>query len=297
MNFQKPFLKWVGGKTQIINDIVSRIPSDMNNYHEIFLGGGSVLLAVLELEKLKKIKIKNKIYAYDINKDLINVYKNIKYNKDLLFGIINYYINEFKKIKGDIINRKPVNLQEAKTSRESYYYWLRKRYNTIDKYSVECSALFMIINKLCFRGLYREGPNGFNVAYGHYKKLPCIITKNNLDKISKLIQKVEFINMGFEQSIKKVLPGDYVYLDPPYVPLPGSKGFVKYVKKGFNKEKHELLFTEIKNLNNIKFTMSNAKTDLVIDNFKNYHIIKIWAKRKINSKNPGSKAREVIIYN
>ncbi len=235
--YQKPFLKWVGGKTQIINHIVSRLPSTMNNYHEIFLGGGSVLLAVLTLVKLKKIKIKNKIYAYDINKDLINVYKNIKYNKDLLFGIINYYINEFKKIKGDIINRKPVNLQESKTSRESYYYWLRKRYNTMNKNTVECSALFMIINKLCFRGLYREGPNGYNVAYGHYKKIPCIISKNNLDKISKLIQRVVFIHSGFQQSIKKVNPGDYVYFDPPYAPRPGSKGFVKYVKKGFNKEK------------------------------------------------------------
>ena len=88
---QKPFLKWVGGKSQIINDIISKIPKEMNNYHELFLGGGSVLLAVLSLQKQNKIIIKNKIYAYDINSELINLYKHIQSNKDELFKFINLY--------------------------------------------------------------------------------------------------------------------------------------------------------------------------------------------------------------
>lgn len=142
---QKPFLKWVGGKTQIINDIISKIPIQMNNYHELFLGGGSVLLAVLSLQKQNKIIIKDKIYAYDINNDLINVYKNIQNNKEELYNFINFYSKEYNSINGSIINRKPNSIEEAKTSKESYYYWIRNKYNYIDKNTVECSALFMFI--------------------------------------------------------------------------------------------------------------------------------------------------------
>ena len=123
-NLQKPFLKWVGGKTQIINDIIAKIPSQMNNYHELFLGGGSVLLAVLSLQKQNKITIKNTIYAYDINNVLINVYKNIQNNKNELYEIINLYVKEYDDIKGSVINRNPSTIEEAKTSKESYYYWI-----------------------------------------------------------------------------------------------------------------------------------------------------------------------------
>ena len=115
---RKPFLKWVGGKTQIINDIISKIPEDMNNYHELFLGGGSVLLAVLSLQKQNKIQIRNKIYAYDINHDLINVYKNIQTNKEELYAIINSYIKTYDSIEGTVVNRKPSSIEEAKTSKE-----------------------------------------------------------------------------------------------------------------------------------------------------------------------------------
>ena len=177
---QKPFLKWVGGKTQIIDRIISKIPKIIDNYHELFLGGGSVLFAVLSLQKNNEIIIKNKIYAYDINDSLINVYKNIQNNKEELFKNINIFINEYENIKGSIINRNPKSIEEAKTSKESYYYWLRNKYNNMDKNSIEHSALFIFINKTCFRGMYREGPNGFNVPYGHYKKTPTIITENDL---------------------------------------------------------------------------------------------------------------------
>ena len=293
---QKPFLKWVGGKTQIINDIILKLPNEINNYHELFLGGGSVLLAILSLQKQNKIIIKNKIYAYDINSDLINVYKNIQKNKEELYKFINLYIKEYDSIKGSIINRKPTTIEEAKTSKESYYYWIRNKYNNIDKNAIECSALFMFINKTCFRGMYREGPNGYNVPYGHYKKTPTIISKSDLNYISELIKDVEFKNCSFTESIKNVKDGDFVYLDPPYVPK-NSKSFVGYVVDGFNLNTHKLLFNEIKKMKNIKFVMSNSKVDLVIDNFKEYNRNDIIARRAINSKNPGSKTTEVIIYN
>ena len=293
---QKPFLKWVGGKTQIINDIISKIPKEINNYYELFLGGGSVLLAVLSLQKQNKIVIKNKIYAYDINSVLINVYKNIQTNKDELYKWITLYINEYDGIDGTIINRKPTSIEEAKTSKESYYYWIRSKYNNIDKSTIECSALFMFINKTCFRGMYREGPNGYNVPYGHYKKTPTIISETDLNYISDLIKNVEFKHSSFSDSIKNIKEGDFVYLDPPYAPE-HSKSFVGYVANGFNLDTHNLLFSEIKKLGKIKFVMSNAKVQLVTDNFKEYNCDDIIARRAINSKNPGSTTTEVIIYN
>ena len=297
-NFQKPFLKWVGGKTQIIDKIINKFPTEINNYHEPFLGGGSVLLALLSLQKDKKINIKNKIYAYDINFDLINVYKNIKNNKDELFKYIQKYLNVYSNLNGTTINRKPKTIEEAKTSKESYYYWIRKKYNEIDKSSIECSALFIFINKTCFRGMYREGPNGFNVPYGHYKKTPTIITKENLDKISDLIKNVEFINDDFTQSLQNVKDNDFVYLDPPYAPE-NKQSFVGYTSKGFNLDKHIELFTEINKFNdkNVKFILSNSNVDLVTEYFHSYNIDNVKARRAINSKKPGSTTTEVIIYN
>jgi len=293
---QKPFLKWVGGKTQIIDSIVSKLPKEINNYHELFLGGGSVLFAILSLQKHNKILIKNKIYAYDINTNLINMYKNIQNNKEELYKILKSYFEEYDNITGDIINRKPKNIEEAKTSKESYYYWIREKYNNIDINTIECSSLFMFINKTCFRGMYREGPNGYNVPYGHYKKTPSIISEIELNYISELIKNVEFKHNSFIDSIKNVKDGDFVYLDPPYAPE-NSKSFVGYVQDGFNLKTHELLFAEIKKLENIKFIMSNAKVDIVTDCFKDYNCDEIIARRAINSKNPGSTTIEVIIYN
>lgn len=295
-NIQKPFLKWVGGKTQIINSIIPKIPQEMNNYHELFLGGGSVLFAVLSLKKQNKITIHNKIYAYDFNENLINLYKHIQNNKDELYNYIYLYLLEYNSIKGTDINRKPKNIEEAKTSKESYYYWIRNKYNNIDKNSVECSALFMFINKTCFRGMYREGPKGYNVPYGHYKTTPKIITREELNEVSKLIKDVEFIHSDFRVSIKNVKQGDFVYLDPPYAPE-SSNSFVGYVADGFGLQTHKTLFSEIKKLSNVKFIMSNSKVDLVTESFKDYNCEEVKARRAINAKKPGSTTTEVIIYN
>jgi DNA adenine methylase len=118
--FQKPCLKWVGGKTQILNEIMSEFPREMNNYYELFLGGGSVLLALLTLVRCGKITVKGKIYAYDANDALINVYKNIQANKDTLYDYLTKYMREYDGIRGDTINRNPTNFVEAVTSKERY---------------------------------------------------------------------------------------------------------------------------------------------------------------------------------
>ena len=179
MTIQKPFLKWVGGKTQIIENIIPKFPEKINNYHELFLGGGSVLFALLSLQKDNKIIIKKKIYAYDINEILINLYKHIQNNKDNLYYYINYYYNNYNNIlQHSAVNRHVLTIDEAITSKESYYYWIRKKFNTYtDKNNIECVAIFLFLNKTCFRGIYREGPNGFNVPFGNYKNIN-IISKN-----------------------------------------------------------------------------------------------------------------------
>lgn len=296
IKIQKPFLKWVGGKTQILREIIAKVPSKIISYHEPFLGGGSVLLAILSLQREKIIDIERKVYAYDINKALINVYKKIQDNPNELYNIIDSYIQEYDSLSGTEINRKPSSIDEAKTSKESYYYWIRKRFNEIDKNSIESAALFMFINKTCFRGMYREGPNGYNVPYGHYKNTPTIIRKDELNYISDLIQNVEFINCSFTESLTRVNNGDFVYIDPPYAPE-NKKSFVGYVSDGFNIDMHITLFDMIKTMDNVKFIMSNAKVDLITETFKDYYCEDIIARRAINSKKPGSTTTEVIIYN
>ena len=146
--------------------------------------------------------------------------------------------------------------------------------------------------------MYREGPNGYNVPYGHYKKTPTIITQADLDNISDLIKNVEFKQCSFTESLKNIKKNDFVYLDPPYAPE-NDKSFVGYVADGFDLDNHKLLFNKIKNMCDIKFVMSNASVDLVINsfNYPEYNCENIIARRAINSKNPGSETKEVLIYN
>tara|TARA_B100000902_G_C27259183_1_gene889669 strand:+ start:235 stop:1128 length:894 start_codon:yes stop_codon:yes gene_type:complete len=291
--YQKPFLKWVGGKTQIIESIIDKFPKKMNNYHEIFLGGGSVLLALLTLVNDKKIVIKGNINAYDINKNLIYVYKNIQDNIEEVLKELTILKEEYKGLTGEEIIRKPKNEEEAKSSKESYYYWCRTIFNFMKKYTPKHSAYFIFLNKIGFRGMYREGPNGFNVPFGHYKKVPEIFNKDQLYKIQSLIKNVNFYCLGFENSLEYVDIGDYVYLDPPYA-KENKKSFVGYNKQGFDLDTHIKLFSMVKNLK-VKFLMSNSDVPLVTKSFVDYQILKIEARRAINSKNPGSKTMEVII--
>ena len=295
---QKPFLKWVGGKTQILDHVLNKFPNKMNNYHEPFVGGGSVLFGLLSLQKQGTINIKKKIYAYDINEALINTYKHVQSNRTELYNCLKKYMDTYDTLTGDIINRKPSSLEEAMTSKESYYYWLRNKYNEADKKTVDCAALFMFINKTCFRGMYREGPNGYNVPYGHYKKTPKLITEQELSVISELIKDVVFIHCDFTDSFKNMKKGDFIYVDPPYV-KENEKSFVKYVSGGFDLQTHMNLFDEIKKVDKkkVKFVLSNSKVDLVTTCFKEFNIEDIQARRAIHSKKPGSTTTEVIISN
>lgn len=296
----KPILKWVGGKTQIIDKIINEFPKEINNYHEIFLGGGSVLLALLSYVKKDIIKINGYIYAYDINEPLIYMYKNIQSNHNEVYEEIQKIIDEFNSCSNGEINRKPKNIDEAKLSKENYYYWIRNEYNNLDdKTSFKCSAMFIFLNKTCFRGVFRVGPNGFNVPYGHYNNVE-IINKDHLNEINNLIQIVKFECCDYSISLNNIEENDYIYLDPPYA-QETNKSFVGYTKIGFDINNHNKLFQIVHELTEkkIKVMLSNADVSLIKDNFENdkYNITSILCKRAINSKNPQSKTIEVIIKN
>ena len=298
----KPILKWVGGKTQILDKLMAEFPTEINNYHEIFLGGGSVLLALLSYVKQDIIKIKGRIYAYDLNEPLIYMYKNIQERPIELYNEIQRIITEFNVCGEGPINRKPKNIDEAKISKENYYYWIRDKYNMLsptDKKTSTGSAMFIFLNKTCFRGVFRVGPRGFNVPYGHYAN-PEIINQDHLNEIHQLIQPVIFTCCDYNVSMSDIKPNDYVYLDPPYAPET-KNSFVSYTGAGFNIENHINLFELVHPLtnDNKKIMLSNADVAMVREHFadKKYNIISIICKRAINSKNPKSTAREVIIKN
>jgi len=302
IHIPKPILKWVGGKTQIMDKLIVDFPIEINNYREAFLGGGSVLLTLLSYVKSGVIKIHGNIYAYDLNEPLIYIYKNMQTRHNELYDALQNIIADFNDCGNGEINRTPTNILEAKIAKENYYYWIRSKYNKLclnDKKDVLGSAMFIFLNKTCFRGVFRVGPKGLNVPYGHYNN-PEIINKQHLEEIHNLIHGVIFECSDFNTSLTNVEPNDFVYLDPPYAPETNTS-FVGYTENGFNIEQHNNLFQLIHNLTdtNKKIMLSNADVSLVRENFKNekYKILSILCKRSINSKNPDAKAKEVIIKN
>jgi len=270
----KPFLKWVGGKTQILPHVMSSFPSHIHTYHEIFLGGGSVLFALLE----SSINVQF-IKAYDYNNVLIHVYRNIQSDPRAFWEQM----------------RPCIDAYTVSLNKEAHYYACRNKYNemsVIDKCSQVGSALFVMLNKTCFRGLYREGPNGFNVPFGHNKN-PSIASWQHILNVSTLIQKVTFIQADFVDSINDVSDGDFVYLDPPYVPE-NKTSFVGYNRSVFDENTHITLFNLCKS-NRFSFLMSNSNVPLVTTAFTNYNTTIIEAKRLINCNKPNAKTLEVLI--
>ena len=305
INIPKPILKWVGGKSQIVDKLIVQFPTEMNNYHELFLGGGSVLFTLLTYMKYNKITVHGNVYAYDLNEPLIYLYKNIQTKHEEFYGILQNIIKDYHESGNDdagVINRNPKTLQEAKIAKENYYYWIRGLYNKLNKEEKNSpfgSALFLFMNKTCFRGVFRMGPNGFNVPYGNYSN-PEIINKEHLDEIHHLIQNVIFQHCDFETSFSFIGENDFTYIDPPYAPETKTS-FVGYTENGFTINKHIRLFELIHELNstNRKMMMNNADVSFVRENFENesYQIESIICKRFIHSKNPESKTKEVIIKN
>ena len=261
----KPFLKWVGGKTQMLQKVLDKFPTDMNNYHEPFVGGGSVLLGLLSSRT-----IKGTVYASDINPHLIALYKKVQAEPEELIRDLELLCE---------------NLSEER------YYEVRADFN-----KDPTPARFLYLNKTGFRGLYREGPNGYNVPFGH-NKAPGVYDADNLRAVSRLIKDVVFACQPFTESLGCITdPNDFVYMDPPYAPE-NATSFVAYTKSGFGKEEHESLFRLAQSLP-CPFLMSNSNVTLVRDAFPapQFTTEVVVARRAINSKDPSAQTNEVLIH-
>lgn len=304
----KPFLKWVGGKTQILDNIIKKFPNKIDTYYEPFIGGGSIFIHLLKETDAANITI-NKFHISDINYGLINTYNTIKNDIDGLINkldeIIDYYSNsdESKQSKKREKIDIPSSIDDAvDLGKNVVYYYYRDRYNKLindTKYNTELAALFIFLNKTCFRGLYRESKNGFNVPFGNYSA-PTIYEPENLVNLHILFNKYDVIfeNKSFDYLQKMVKKNDFIYLDPPYYPI-DDKSFVSYNENGFDIESHKSLYELCNNIDKIgaKFVKSNSYVKYIIDLYKKYSHEKILCNRQINSKKPDSKAYEIIIWN
>ena len=290
----KPIIKWIGGKTQIVDKILENFPNEIDNYHELFLGGGSVLLGLLKKIKQNKIKINCSINAYDINETLIYMFKNIQRKCYQVVIAIKKLINIYKNLSGMIININPTKKLEGLTSKESYFYWIRLQFNKLtqnQKNSTLGSAYFIFLNKLGSCCEYRETYNGYNVSFGKHKN-PEILNEKHIKIVSKLIKNVNFYHLSFEKAFDKISKNDFMYLDPPYAPK--NKKYIVKSTNGFTLEQHKILFSKCKKF---KFLMSNADVKMVNKKFKDkkFRIQTFPHPRNINSIKNSSKPNEVLI--
>jgi len=298
----KPFLKWVGGKTQLLESVLSLFPQQLRNYHEPFVGGGSVLLGVLSDIRAGRRNLTGTVYASDSNPNLIALYKHIQSNPGGLCQELHRLTTPFKSIQVLKGTQTPASVQEALLSQESYYYWIRKQYNQEkSSLSLQASAMMLFLNKTGFRGVYRENKSHeYNVPFGNYKTSPSIYEEEHLHQVSHEIQEVVFTCQGFEHSLQRLQPGDFVYLDPPYAPETETS-FVGYTGDGFSLDHHKKLFGLCKafKAQQICMVMSNAKVPLVTTSFPSpdYEVNIVPARRAIHSKDPGATTDEVLVTN
>ena len=277
----KPFVKWAGGKSQLLNEIRAKYPEKIEKYCEPFVGGGAVLLDVLANCQPKEVLIN------DINAELVNTYSQIKSTVDELIEMLSEMQEAFWA-KND-------------TDRKVMYLDKRERFNNlkvnIDKQiDLEKAASFIFLNKTCFNGLYRVNRKGlFNVPMGAYKN-PPICDAENLRLISKLLQSVQIKCGDYSECAEFIDENTFVYIDPPYRPLTATASFTSYSENEFgDKQQIELgKFVDEISAKGAKVVVSNSdpknsdESDSFFDDlYSNYTIMRVSAKRMINSKATG----------
>lgn len=268
-----PVVKWVGGKRQIVNQIVKYIPKRISTYYEPFLGGGAVLF-----ELQPKTAIVN-----DINAELITLYEVIKNNVDEL-------IDDLKKHRNE----------------ENYFYELRELDRNKEYYNlltpIQRASRLIYLNKTCYNGLFRVNKAGqFNTPFGNYKN-PNIINEYSLKAVSNYFNKahITFTCKDFNEALRGARKGSFVYLDPPYDPISDTSSFTGYNKGGFDQSEQIRLKNTCDKLNEkgIKFLLSNSATKFIKDLYKDYKIEIIQARRVINSKaDKRGEIDEVLVMN
>lgn len=274
----KPFVKWAGGKTQLLNQIDGVIPPHLKQdgftYIEPFVGGGAVLFHILNsYSNVEKVVIN------DINKELINTYKTIRDNVTELIEVLTEWQTEYHYLSDDEEKKK------------AYYYDKRKLFNSADLEQATQSALFIFLNRTCFNGLYRVNrKNEFNVPIGSYKK-PMICDTDNLLSVSKLLKKVVIMNQDFEKTLSKANKNSFFYFDPPYKPLSTTSNFTSYASSEFDDNEQVRLAKFCEKLDKLGHNWALSNSDLETNSgdnfftelFKDYKINKVLASRNINS--------------
>ncbi len=265
-----PIVKWVGGKRQLMFELLKNMPVSYNRYFEPFIGGGALFF---ELQP-------DNAYISDMNEELINLYQVVRDNVDELITDLQ---------KHDISKEYFMEIRNIDRT-EEYKNWS----------NVKKASRFIYLNRTCFNGMYRVNSKGeFNVPFGHYKN-PRILDENNLINCSNLLQKTEIKHADFSKILKKVKKGDFVYFDPPYVPLSETSSFTSYTKDGFDMDMQFKLRDVCDELDSmgVKFLLSNSDTKLVNELYENYNIKKVFASRQINANADGrGKITEVLVRN
>lgn len=269
----KPFIKCAGGKRGIIKELLSRVPDRYNTYHEPFVGGGALFFSLMP----------EKSRIADINSEIINCYNNIKHDVESLIITLSMI---------------PYDSSGTHTYNKVVFESLRKldrnpRFNQVP--SVLRAARTIYLNRTCYNGLYRVNSSGqFNTPFGKYKN-PKIVDADNLKMCSIALANAEINNYSFEESFEYVHSGDFVYLDPPYIPLSDTANFTSYTADGFSLEDHEALARACGHLHKIGayFMVSNSNTPEAHKLYENFKIETIAAPRSMNRE----ASKDIIVRN
>jgi len=297
----RPFIKWAGGKSQLIDEIDERLPVELREreittYFEPFLGGGAVFFYIAQKFSIERAVL------FDINEDLIITYKVIKYNPEELMRFIDYYKYLYNNM--DIEKQK------------DFFYSIRENYNknkvkiNFNDYNnelIEHAAQMIFLNKTCYNGLYRLNSKGeFNVPFGKYKKVN-FYDKENILYISALLQKAELYICDFEEIIHYDVNNAFIYFDPPYRPISQTASFTSYSKFHFSENDQIRLATIFKELDkrNTRLMLSNSDPknvnpddDFFEKHYKGFNIQRVYANRMINCNGEKrGKINELIITN
>jgi DNA adenine methylase len=272
----KPFVKWLGGKTKLLPQLLELRPSSYNRYYEPFVGGGAMFFHLSP----KKASIN------DLNPHLINLYTQVRDNLDELLFKVQELLDVYVELDED--------------ARSSFYYLIRDEFNKRTDDDVWGASLFLFLNKTCYNGVYRENASGkFNVPFGRRKS----VTLHDLDSIkaaADTLAGTEITTGSYEEVLLHASKGDFVYLDPPYVPLSATSNFTQYIGSNFGSNEHiklKELFEEL-DRRGCFVMMSNSDTEIVRSLYKKFKKTEVLAERAVNCKAQGrGKITELVITN
>ncbi len=266
----KPFVKWVGGKRQLLPELVKRVPSDFGRYYEPFVGGGALFFHLQP----------QRACLTDINPDLVNLYAVIRDKVGELIEDLRQHVYE-----------------------KTYFYQLRGADRTPNYQSwtdVQKASRFIYLNKTCYNGLYRVNSKGqFNAPFGRYTN-PTILDVDNLYSCHHALRKAVIEEADFYAVRRRIRANDFVYFDPPYAPLSTTASFTGYTKGGFDTDMQYALRDLCRTLDNrsVRFMLSNSSAPLILDLYAEFNIDFVYATRAINSKaGKRGKIPEVVVTN